>query len=114
MSDAEVVKTAKSVWHYETTGTNWVGRKARASMDRDDILAFRHDPTAALLLNLLKVSHPGIGDRFAIDQIKTAKLFGWDRERLRTKIKTLLAMKHLRIVHRGRGKGDPHLYELIR
>jgi hypothetical protein len=114
MSDAEVVKTAKSVWRYETTGTNWVGRKARASMDRDEILAFSRDPDAALLLNLLKVSHPGIGDRFAIDQVKTAKLFEWDRGRLRGRIKTLMEMQRVRNVHRGRGKGEPHLYELVR
>jgi Primase C terminal 1 (PriCT-1)/Bifunctional DNA primase/polymerase, N-terminal len=114
LTDNHVAKIARSVWHYETTGNNWVGRKARASTDRDEILAFSHDPAAALLLNLLRVSHPGIGDRFAIDQVATANLLGWDRERLRAKIKVLIEAKRLRIVYRGRGKGDPHRYELVR
>jgi hypothetical protein len=114
LTDNHVVKIARSAWHYETSGNNWVGRKARASTDRAEILAFSHEPAAALLLNLLRVSHPGIGARFAIDQVATANLLGWDRERLRAKIKVLIEVKRIRIIHKGRGKGDPHLYELVR
>jgi hypothetical protein len=114
IADNQVAKIARSAWRYETTGNNWVGRKARASTDREEILAFRHDPAAAMLLNLLRVSHPGVGDRFAIDQVATSNLLAWDRERLRGRIKVLIEAKHLTMVHRGRGKGDPHLYELVR
>jgi Primase C terminal 1 (PriCT-1)/Bifunctional DNA primase/polymerase, N-terminal len=112
LPDAEFIKTAKSAWRYEVTGRNWAGRKARASTDREEILAMSHDPAAAMLLMLLRVSHPLPDDRFAIDQIKTAELLCWDRKTLRTKIESLIACRRLKRVHVGRGKHDPHLYVL--
>lgn len=112
LSDDEVVGIARSAWHYETTGNNWVGRKARTTTDRDEVLAFGHDPEAFLLLKLLECSHPRADARFAVDQIETAKLFGWNRKRLRARIETLLGMGRLKRVHRGHGIGDPHLYVL--
>jgi hypothetical protein len=113
MLDAQVISKAVSAWKYEAAGRNWVGHKARASTDREEILALRHDPGAAMLLNLLRVSHQP-DDRFAIDQIKTATLLQWSREMLRTRIKALMAAGRLGRVHYGRGKGDPHLYVLKR
>ena len=112
LPDIEVIKTAKSAWAYQVTGRNWVGRKARASTDREEILAMSRDPAAAMLLMLLRVSHPLPDDRFAVDQIKTAKLLSWDRKTLRAKIDSLIACRRLKRVHFGSGKHDPHLYVL--
>jgi hypothetical protein len=112
LPDIEIIKTAKSAWAYQITGRNWVGRKARASTDREEILAMSHDPAAAMLLMLLRASHPMPDDRFAVDQIQTAKLLSWDRKTLRTKIDSLIACRRLTRVHFGRGKHDPHLYVL--
>jgi hypothetical protein len=114
LEDNHVISKVKSAWNYETTGRNWVGCKARASTDREEILAFSRDPAAALLLSLLRVSHPVIGTRFAVDQVKTAELLGWSRATLISRIRYLIENCRLIIVHRGRGKGDPHLYELVR
>lgn len=114
LDDAQVIGKARSAWKYETTGNNWVGRKARASTDRDELLAFAHDPEAHMVLKLLECSHPRPGTIFAIDQIKTAKLFAWDRKRVRGRLETLISMKWLKRVHQGRGIGDPHLYVLLR
>jgi hypothetical protein len=114
LDENHVIRKAKSAWNYETTGRNWVGRKARASTDREEILAFSRDPAAALLLSLLRVSHPVTDTRFAVDQVKTAQLLGWSRATLISRIRYLIENRRLIIVHRGRGKGDPHLYELVR
>jgi hypothetical protein len=114
LDDNHVISKVKSAWKYETTGLNWVGRKARASTDREEILAFSRNPAAALLLSLLRVSHPVIGTRFAVDQVKTAELLDWSRATLISRIRYLIENRRLIIVHRGRGKGDPHLYELVR
>mgnify|MGYP001807486539 CR=1 FL=1 len=115
LTDAQVVSKAKSAWRYESTGSNWVGRKARASTDREEILAFARDPGAALLLDLLRVSHVDPDATFAIDQEKTGELLGWTRRTIRERIETLIARKRLRRIYEGgRRKGDPHLYELIR
>jgi hypothetical protein len=113
LPDVEIIKTATSAWTYQVTGRNWAGRKARASTDREEILAMSHDPAAAMLLMLLRVSHPVPGDRFAVDQIKTAELLSWDRKTLRTKIDSLIACGRLKRVHFGSGKYDPHLYVLV-
>jgi hypothetical protein len=112
LPDIEVVKTANSAWMYQISGRNWVGMKARASTDREEILALSSDPGALALLMLLRVSHPMPADRFAIDQIKTAALLGWSRGMLRDKIEVLIKRGHLRRVHYGTGKHDPHLYVL--
>jgi hypothetical protein len=112
LTDTEVVKVTNSAWQYEASGNNWVGRKARASTDRDEILSMSHDPHAAMLLMLLRVSHPPIVEApFAIDQVKTAELLGWSRGTLQARISALLQSNHLKRVHYGRGKGDPHLQQ---
>jgi hypothetical protein len=113
LSDAEVVSITRSVWQYEIDGNNWVGRKARASTDRDEILSLSRFPPGVHLLMLLRVSHTKPGDCFAIDQIKTAELLHWDRTTVRSAIRFLLGSGHLkRIYWGGKGKNDPHLYEL--
>jgi hypothetical protein len=115
LSDAEVVSITKSVWGYEIAGNNWVGRKARASTDREELLSLSQFPPAINLLMLLRVSHPKPGDCFAIDQTKTAELLRWERNTIRTAIRFLLKEGHLeRIYWGGKGKGDPHLYQLRR
>jgi len=45
LPDTEVVRATNSAWQYEATGNNWVGRKARASTDRNEI--FGHEPRSA-------------------------------------------------------------------
>jgi Bifunctional DNA primase/polymerase, N-terminal len=114
--DASLQATTKKVWEYQVTGNNWVGRKSRASTDRDELLALSHDPQALNLLLLLRISHPPIGadEPFAIDQVKTAALLHWSRETVRTRITTLMRDGYLKRVHNGKGKGDPHLYRLVR
>jgi hypothetical protein len=113
MRDAQVIKIATSVWNLETSGNNWVGRRARASTDRDELLSLSHDPGAVMLLLLLRVSHPPQFDvPFAIDQLKTAELLGWSREMLRARISTLLRACRIARVHYGKGTNDPHLYRL--
>jgi len=115
LSDAEVFSTTKSVWGYQLSGNNWVGRKARASTDRDEILSLSGFPPGAHLLMLLRVSHLREGERFAIDQTKTASVLHWNRNTVRTAIQFLLRTGHLNRVYRGgKGKNDPHLYELRR
>jgi hypothetical protein len=106
------VKIAKSAWGYEITGKNGAGSNARASTDREEILALSHDPYAAHLLHLLRVAHPMRDNRFAIDQVKTAKLLGWARNTLKGCIAALIEAKKLAKLHHGKGLGDPHLYKL--
>jgi hypothetical protein len=115
MTDAQVLKIATSVWRIETSGNNLVGRKARASTDRDELLALSHDPAAWYLLMFLRVSHPPIKvEPFAIDQVKVSQILDWSRMTLRSRITTLLQGGYLKRVHYGKGTNDPHLYVLMR
>jgi hypothetical protein len=119
--DTVVISKARSAWNYETSGRNWVGRQARVPITRDELLAFKEEPAAHFLFNLLRVSHPSLGEQFAISQPEVSELLGWNRRTLDARIGTLIAMKRLKRVHRGLGRvrrgrvivGDPHLYELV-
>ena len=113
LPDAQVVSKAKQAWSYEISGNNWVGHQARASTTRTEILALSHAPAAAMLLNLLRVSHPQPDARFAIDQVQTAQLLGWNRKTLGAAIQILIDARRLNRVRRG-GRGDHHVYELRR
>jgi Primase C terminal 1 (PriCT-1) len=113
LADTQVIKVTKSAWGIEISGKNWAGRKARASTDREEILELSHDPHAALLLNLLRVSHPTLGTPFAIDQVKTAELLGWSRPTIKARISTLMRAGRLERIHKGTGMGNPHLYLLL-
>jgi hypothetical protein len=113
MSDVQVISKAKQAWKYETAGNNWVGKRARATTTRDEILSLSHFPAAGCLLNLLRVSHAMPGEPFAIDQVKTAGLLRWERNTIRTAIRSLKAAGRLIQIHYGKGKGDPHRYTLV-
>lgn len=111
LDDRDVIAKCKWAWEREMTGNNWVGRKARATTNRAEILSL--DSHALRLLMLLKVSHPTPGDQFAISQEETAALMGWGWRAMKSAIRALLAAEHIRRVHVGGTKrGDPHLYQL--
>jgi hypothetical protein len=90
-----------------------IEHKINKATDREEILALRKNPAAAMLLSLLRVSHPIPDAEFAIDQIETAAVLGWSRNKLRPAIDALLASGRLRRIRRG-GRGVAHLYQLVR
>lgn len=93
-------------------GHNWVGRRARASTDREELLSFRHTPGAHMLLQLARVSHPTPDKVFALDQTKVAEILGWSRNTLRDRIQDLIDAGFLELVRKGTGPGRPSLYRI--
>src|SRR5690606_16271814 len=101
----EVLKVIASAWSYQGGGRNWVGGKGRATVAREEILAIPGCHSMRLWL-LIRASHGQRDGPFAISQIEVAALLGIDQARMPGLIRELIRMGQLRLVHRGKGKGD--------
>jgi hypothetical protein len=118
LSAAEVRLTVASAWSYETTGRNWVGRGAHVYTTKDDLDVFRACPNGvnAMALDLvLRLEHGAREEPFAVvpTAIAAANLLpglGW--RRILAARETCVALGRLKLVRKGRGRGNPNLYRL--
>ncbi len=123
LSDAEVVKTARSAWGLETRGENWRGYRgqgAHVPLDArvvDRLLVFdpRHGPDALALYVTLQAAHDARvarGETFAVAARAMAyQVLPWTERRVRIATKTLVKFGLLERVHDGgTGKGDAAQY----
>lgn len=108
----EVLKVIASAWGYHVEGRNWVGGEGRASVAREEILAFPGNHTLRLWL-LLKQSHSGRDKPFAISQTKVGAMLGIRQQHMHRHIGELIDTGYIQRVHQGKGKGDPHQYVLL-
>lgn len=108
----EVLKIVASAWGYQIDGRNWVGSEGRASIARDEILSFPGNHTMRLWL-LLKQSHGQRKTPFAISQPEVSGLLGIRQQHMHRHIRELIEAGYVELVHRGKGRGDPHLYRLL-
>jgi hypothetical protein len=111
LPDSEVIEAAKSAWGYEVEGKNWVGRRARATTDKEELDLLKKTPYGFMLLMRLRISHPMPDAQFAIDQIKAAEGLCCSRETLRNAIRALMDANKLKMVHKQRNR-EPHQYIL--
>lgn len=110
MSDAEIVKTARSAWHYEIQGRNLFGRGGAAILSHEvlDNLAARDPEAFALYCILLR--HHGCGDEFALAKAM-ADALGWPLRRFKRARERLVTYGAITCVKPGgRGPGDPPRY----
>jgi hypothetical protein len=107
LPDAEVVKTARSAWRYETEGRNWAGGSGEITITGDEIArlaAHSHGHDMALLYLTLKRAHWGrrsfaaSPEAMARDRVIPAWL---DRRRYRRTLADLVGVTLLRLEHRG-------------
>jgi hypothetical protein len=109
LSAEEVLKVVASAWGYQVDGRNWIECEGRATIKREEILAFPGNHSLRLWL-LLKQSHQGREEPFAISQNEVSALLGIRQQHMHRHIRALIEKGYIRRVHRGAGKGDPHLY----
>jgi hypothetical protein len=119
LSDAEVEKTARSAWRYQSESRNWVGSEARAVSTKTDLAKFcgvQNGGDAHLLHAMLHVAHATRGEPFAVspDAMSASKTIGdWSPQRIRKARKVLLDLGFLTKVHHGgNGLHDPSLFRL--
>jgi hypothetical protein len=116
--DAEIEKTARSAWKYETEGRNWAGRAGRIHVTADEIAAFAEHPNGAnmaLLLLILRRAHWSRPVFAASPKAMAEKgvIPGWGRspDRYRCALASLVDVRMLRIEKQGGSKrGDAKLY----
>ena len=110
LSAEEVLRIVASAWEYDARGENWVGSQGRATMAREEILAFPGSHTLRLYL-LLKQSHRDPEKIFAISQREVGAMLGVRQQHMSRHIGELMEQGYITRVHTGHGKGDPHQYK---
>lgn len=119
LSDAEVVRTARSAWSYESDPDkgNWVGREQIIAVTRSDLGALAANPDALVLYLMLKATRGGDTAPRPISAKAMARnevIPGWPDARRHVRAREwLIARGALQRPHiGGKGRGDPSLYVL--
>jgi hypothetical protein len=118
LPELEVAKTTRSVWRLHQEGTNWTRGPARIVLTAGDDLDKLLSNTDALALYVrLKTAHGARAEPFAIACKEMAAAgvvpaFKRTHDRYRRARNWLLANGFLHHVHKGTGKGNPHLFTL--
>lgn len=113
MTDAEIIKTARSAWGYQERGENWMaGGRQRAQLD-----VFDQRPEAYLILSKLRWAHSARAEPFAFSPKALADaefITGRTDWRWYRSVRNFLQSNgYLIQVHEGgKHKGDPHLFKL--
>jgi len=120
MPDAEVMRTAKSVWGYLERGELWHrGDEQRIVLGERENYLFVQNLDAFALYHTLRMAHGARSEPFAVvckamGAARVIPTFGVDPRRYKAALKYLLSVGFLRLVHQGgRRKGDPSLYTFI-
>lgn len=113
LSADEVLKIVASAWDYQINGRNWVGGVGRASIDREEILAFPGNHTMRLWL-LLKQSHRRLGEPFVIAQSEVGQMLGIRQQHMHRHINELIDHGYIERIYCGKGIGDPHRYRFAK
>ena len=122
MGEREIIKTATSAWHYQTSGLNWVGKEARVVMPKSFVkrmaldISNKHSGNALMLLALLLAEHSARqirGEPFVLVFDSMAKrecLPNWTAHQYATAAGELLRAGYLECIRQGKGRGNPSLY----
>lgn len=114
VADAEVVRTAKSVWRYRERGELWEREMPRYSFTKDELDAVFGDANALMLGAYLKTAHGLCTEPFAISakaMSKASVIPRWRIDRYRSARNSLLEFGLLHQVRQGgKGPNDPSLY----
>jgi DNA-binding XRE family transcriptional regulator len=116
LPNAEVEKTARSVWNLEVSGNNWVGRGARIEVTMDNLDSFGGDADALMLDIYLRLQHGARPEPFAVSAkaMAQAKVIpGWGTRRIDAARRKLVEIGALHQKHQGgKKRGDPSQFTL--
>ena len=114
---AEIAKTVRSAWQIEQEGRNWAGKEAKIVTTASELVVLQRNPDAYVFWHALRWAHCADPEPFAISCKAMAHkqtIDGWaDWKRYARARDWLLAHGGLVKAHTGgKGRGDPHLYQL--
>lgn len=116
LADAEVEKTTRSAWDYESTGNNWVGTEARIIFTESQLNVLKENPDALTLRAVLQAAHEPRVEPFAVCPKAMARndvIPGWGRRRYAKARDWLVHRGFLIVVHEGgNGAHDKWLFTL--
>jgi hypothetical protein len=118
LSEEEIEKTVASVWRYQSTNSNWLGKEQRVYTLRSEWEAFAAHPNGSygyLLFSKLRMAHWGHNE-FPVSAKAMAQagtIPGWGVRRYRAALAAIITVGLLREVHHGgKRRGDPNLFSL--
>lgn len=116
LDKSEVERVVQSVWEYESTGSNWSGKEARAVITASELSILIENPDALALRTLLQVQHGCRVAPFAVSPVALAReqyVPGWGSRRYAATRQWLVDRGFLRVIHQGgSGPGDAWLFRL--
>lgn len=116
LPDSQVLAMVRGVWRYREQGTLWNDDgEARALVRASEFIALADEPDALALLILLRLSHGARREPFALasEAMAERRLIGDFGEKRYARLRDVLTeLGFLELVHRGVGRGNPHLYRL--
>ena len=109
LTDAEVVKTANSVWKMQIENRNWIGQGGVIAVPRQVLATLRAAGHDALVLYMeLRDAHYGLREQFVVANAMTDRV-GMTLRRLQAARRQLREAGLIRIVKPG-GRNRPPLY----
>ncbi|MFY0614051.1 MAG: bifunctional DNA primase/polymerase [Hyphomicrobiaceae bacterium] len=124
LPDKEVEKTVRKAWRYQLNDDNWVGKEAQTPVPSSLVNQIADDcgandcGDALALLVILRNAHlvrQRRGEAFCLVFTAMAReqtIPGWSAHRFEKSAKALLAGGFIVCVRRGKGRGNPSLYQL--
>lgn len=119
LPDAEVEKTARSAWRYQSEGRIWRGSRGHARWSVELVLRcapHKHGGDAIILATVLLAKHAMRKETFAVAARAMAEnqvIPGWSEHRTRNALQAAVELELVKRVHKGgRWPGDPSLYRL--
>jgi hypothetical protein len=106
LGDAEIARTATSVWGYQERGENFAGRGRRAIVDENEIDQLAQYSPALVLLCFLRVNHPS-NHTFAISPAGIGERLGWGPRKVAKARDHLVRLGIVQCLHSGgKREGD--------
>jgi Primase C terminal 1 (PriCT-1) len=119
LPDAEVAKTARSAWRYQSEKRNWVGSEGHVTWPVAQVLRcapHKQGGDALILTTVLRAKHATRKESFAAATRAMARdqvIPGWSEHRTRQGLQAALKLGLItRIYKGGQGPGDPSRYRL--
>lgn len=114
LPDSQVLAMVRGVWRYREHGTLWADDgEPRALVRTSEFVALADEPDALALLILLRLSHGARREPFALasEAMAERRLIGDFGEKRYARLRDVLTeLGFLELVHRGVGRGNPHLF----
>lgn len=113
LTDCEVENIVNTVWGYKEKGTLRPSGQSYFQISEQDFRDLTENPDALTLFLFIIKYHRGVRTEFNIVQIHIGVKLKWDSRRVKNAITVLIRKNKIRLLRKGIGKGNGHLYTFV-